>query len=192
MKRILKRIAKEFSQIKDVKLVILYGSLARGEFTSRSDIDLFILTEGTKAQRELQEKVIELESKIGRNIQPTIRTAKGLKRTDVGLLQNIFQEGKTLYLKEPLDIPSTLLLEQKPYLIYTFQINNLSQKDKAKFNRKFYGEIKKGYKYEGLLHKLGGQKLSSGCVIAPFKQKENIEKFFKKFKVKFERLNVWK
>ena len=192
MKRILKRIAKEFSQIKDVKLVILYGSLARGEFTSRSDIDLFILTEGTKIKKELQEKLIQLESKIGRNIQPTIRTIAELKKTDTGLLQNIFQEGKILYLKEPLDISSTLLLKQKPYLIYTFQINNLSQKEKAKFNRNLYGETKKGYKYEGLLHKLGGQKLSSGCVITPFSQKENIEKFFKKFKVKFERLNVWK
>jgi len=192
MKRILKRIAKEFSQIKDVKAVILYGSLARGEFTSRSDIDLFIVTEGTKTQKELQEKVIELESKIGRNIQPTIRTVAELKKTDTGLLQNIFQEGGILYLKEPLDIPSTLLLKQKPYLIYTFQINNLSQKDKAKFNRKLYGEIKKGYEYEGLLRKLGGQKLSSGCVMVPFSQKENVEKFFKKFKVKFEKLNVWK
>jgi len=192
MKRMLKKIAKELSWIKDVKVVILYGSLARGEFTSRSDIDLFILTGDNKTQKEVQDKVIELESEIGRNIQPTIRTVAGLEKTDTGLLQNIFQEGKILYLREPMDIPSTLLLKQKPYLIYTFQINNLSQKHKARFNRQLYEQTKKGYKYKGLLHKFGGQKLSAGCVMVPYSQKGNIEKFFKKFKVKFEQLKVWK
>jgi len=56
MKRILKKIAKKLSKIKDAKSVILYGSLARGEFTSRSDIDLFILTTEDKTQKEIYDK----------------------------------------------------------------------------------------------------------------------------------------
>ena len=192
MKRILKKIAKELSKIEDVKAVILYGSLARGEFTSRSDIDLFILTTDDKTQKEVQDKVIELESEIGRNIQPTIRTIVELQKTDTGLLQNIFQEGKILYLKEPSDIPSAILLQQKPYLIYSFQISSLPQKDKARFNRQLYEQTRKEYKYKGLLQEIGGQKLSAGCVMIPHMQKETIEKFFRKFKVKFEQLKVWK
>lgn len=192
MKRILKKIAKELSGIEDVKAVILYGSLARGEFTSRSDIDLFILTTDDKTQKEVEDKVIELESAIGRNIQPTIRTVAELQKTDTGLLQNIFQEGKVLYLKEPSDIPSAILLQQKPFLIYSFQISSLPQKDKAKFNRQLYEQTRKGYKYKGLLQETGGQKLSAGCIMVPHMQKETIEKFFKKFKVKFEQLKVWK
>ena len=192
MKRILKKIAKELSKIEDVKAVILYGSLARGEFTSRSDIDLFILTTDDKTQKEVQDKVIKLESEIGRNIQPTIRTIVELQKTDTGLLQNIFQEGKILYLKEPSDIPSAILLQQKPYLIYSFQISSLPQKDKARFNRQLYEQTRKEYKYKGLLQEIGGQKLSAGCVMIPHMQKETIEKFFKKFKVKFEQLKVWK
>ena len=192
MKRILKKIAKELSRIEDVKAVILYGSLARGEFTSRSDIDLFILTTDGKTQKEVEDKVIELESEIGKNIQPTIRTIAELQKTDTGLLQNIFQEGKALYLKEPSDIPSAILLQQKPFLIYSFQISSLPQKDKARFNRQLYEQTKKDYKYKGLLWEIGGQKLSAGCVMIPYEQKERIEKFFKKFKVKFEQLKVWK
>jgi len=192
MKRILKKIAKELSKIEDVTAVILYGSLARGEFTSRSDIDLFILTTDDKTQKEVQDKVIELESAIGRNIQPTIRTVTELQKTDTGLLQNIFQEGKILYLKEPSDIPSAILLQQKPYLIYSFQISSLPQKDKARFNRQLYEQTRKEYKYKGLLQEIGGQKLSAGCVMIPHMQKETIEKFFRKFKVKFEQLKVWK
>jgi len=192
MKRMLKKITKELSKIEDIKAVILYGSLARGEFTSRSDVDLFILTTKDKIQKEIHDKVIDLESEIGRNIQPTIRTISELQKTDTGLLQNIFQEGKILYLREPSDIPSAILLQQKPYLIYSFQINSLLQKEKARFNRQLYKQTRKEYKYKGLLQEIGGQKLSAGCVMIPYEQKEKIEKFFKKFKVKFEQLKVWK
>jgi len=192
MKRILKKIAKELSKIEDVKVIILYGSLARGEFTSRSDVDLLILTTEYKTQKEIHDKVIELEPEIGRNIQPTIRTIVELQKTDTGLLQNIFQEGKILYLREPSDIPSAILLQQKPYLIYSFQISSLLQKDKVRFNRQLYEQTRKGYKYKGLLQEIVGQKLSAGCVIIPYVQKQKIEKFFKKFKVKFEQLKVWK
>ncbi len=192
MKRILKKITTDLSEIPDLKLVVLYGSYARGENTSRSDIDLFILTTKIKTQEEIQNKVIGLESEVGRNIQPTIRTISELQKTDSGLLQNIFKEGKVLYLREPAEIPSTLLLQQKPYIIYSFRINKLSQRDKVRFNRSLYEQKRKGYKYKGLLNELGGKKLSSGCVMVPNNQKEKIEKFFKKLNVKFEQLKVWK
>jgi len=192
MKRILKKITTDLSEIPDLKLVVLYGSYARGENTSRSDIDLFILTTKIKTQEEIQNKVIGLESEVGRNIQPTIRTISELQKTDSGLLQNIFKEGKVLYLREPAEIPSTLLLQQKPYIIYSFRISKLSQRDKVRFNRSLYEQKRKGYKYKGLLNELGGKKLSSGCVMVPNNQKEKIEKFFKKLNVKFEQLKVWK
>jgi len=192
MKRILKKITKELSEINDLRAVILYGSFARGENTSRSDIDLFILTTDKKTQKEIQDRVIELESETGRSIQPTIRTIAELQITDTGLLQNIFQEGKILYLKEPAEIPSAVLLQQKPHLIYSFQISSLSQKEKARFNRYLYEQKRKGYKYKGFLQEIGGKRLSAGCVIVPYMQKEKMEKFFKKFKVKFKLLRVWK
>jgi predicted nucleotidyltransferase len=184
MKRILKKITKE--------IILLYGSFAREENTSRSDIDLLILTTKEETQKNVQDKIIELEAEIDRSIQPTIRTFSELKKTDSGLLQNIFIEGKVLYLKEPSDIPSALLLQQKPFMIYTFKLDKLDQKEKAKFNRSLYEQTHKGYKYKGLLDELGGEKLSSGCVLVPVNEKEKIEKFFKKFRVTFEQLKIWK
>jgi len=192
MNRVLKKIVKGLLPIEDIKAVILYGSFARKEATSRSDIDLFILTTEKKTEKEIEDKIIRIESEIGRNIQPTIRTLKELEKTDSGLLQNIFQEGKVLYLKEPTDIPSSMLLEQKPQFIYSFQLSNLNQNEKAKFNNEFYGRKKEKYSYKGFLQEIGGQKLSSGCIMIPYEQRERIEKFFKKFKVKFEQLKVWK
>jgi predicted nucleotidyltransferase len=194
MKRILNKIVKTLSVINDVRAVVLYGSFARGEATSRSDIDLLILITERKTGKEVQDKIIELEQKIGRNMQPTIRTLDELQKTDTGLLQNIFQEGKVLYLSgaADTDIPSAILLQQKPFFIYTFQLNILTQKEKAKFNRQLYEQTRKGYKYKGLLQELGGQKLSAGCVLVPYVERQKIEKFFKQFKVQFSLLKVWK
>ena len=192
MKRLFKKVVEELSTIPDVKVIILYGSYARGEFTSRSDIDLLILVTKEKTQEEIQNKIIKLESELDISIQPNIRTISELQKTDSGLLQNIFNEGKILYLKEPAEIPSALLLKQKPYLIYVFKINNLNQKEKAKFNRQLYEQTRDEYKYEGLLNELGGKKLSAGCVMVPVNKRDKIEKLFKKYNVNYEQLKVWK
>ena len=192
MNRILRKIVKELSANNDVRAIILYGSFARKEATSRSDIDLFIIVTAKKAARALEDTIIGLEPEIGRNIQPTIRTLDQLKKTDSGLLQNIFQEGRILYLKEPTDIPSSMMLEHKPQLIYTFQINNLTQNEKARFNNEFYGRAKGKYRYQGLLGEINGQKLSSGCVLLPHSGKQVIERFLKKFKIRHNQLKVWK
>lgn len=192
MNRVLNKITKVLSSLEDVKAVILYGSFARGESTSRSDIDLLILIAEKKTRKDIQNKIINLEHETGRNIQPLIRTLKEFQKTDTGLLQNIFQEGKALYLKSAADIPSAILLQQKPHLIYTFQMSNLAQKEKARFNRHIYEQTKENYKYKGLLREIGGQKLSAGCILVPHAERRKVEKFFKKFKVRFSQLKIWK
>ena len=85
-----------------------------------------------------------------------------------------------------------MLLEQKPQLIYSFQLSNLNQNDKARFNNEFYGRKKGKYSYKGLLNAIGGQKLSAGCVFVQHSEKQKAGKFFNKFKVKYEQLKVWK
>lgn len=194
LKRILKKIVKELSAIDDVKLVILYGSFARGDYGPKSDIDLFILItkEDAILINDIQNKIINLEEKIGRSIQPVIRTEKELKKTDTGLIQNILQEGKLLYLKEPFEISAADITKQKPYVIYTFRLNSLDQKTKAKFNRELYTRTKEKRIYQGLLQKIDGERLSPGCIIVPFDKRNIVEKFFKKYKIKYETRNVWK
>ncbi len=78
MNRMFRKIVKTLSEIDDVRAIILYGSFARNEGTSRSDIDLLILTSEKKTFKEVQDSVISIETEIWRNIQPTIRTLKEL------------------------------------------------------------------------------------------------------------------
>jgi len=191
IKQVLKTIANVLSLIKEIKVIILYGSLSRGEFTSRSDIDLFIIT-SKDVKNRIEEKIIKLENQLHVTIQPTIRTKEQLKTTDSGLLQNIFQEGKILFLREYFDFPVSFMLEQKPFIVYKFDISNLKQNEKAQFNRTLYGYRDKKYIYKGLIHKSGGSKLSSGAIIVPFNNKKIITDFFKKIKIKYEEIKVWK
>ena len=182
----------KLSVISDIKLIILYGSFARGDYGPKSDIDLLIITTKPKSLNEIQNKIIGIEEKIGKSIQPIIRTEKELKKTDIGLLQKLLQEGKLLYLKEPFEISASEITKQKPYVIYIFQLNSLNQKTKAKFNRELYTRTKKKHVYEGLLQKIGGQRFSPGCIIIPFDKKNIVEKFFRRYKIKYEAKNVWK
>jgi predicted nucleotidyltransferase len=191
LQKIFKEISSELSLISEVKIVVLYGSYARGDFGPKSDVDLFILISKSDAVEKIHNAIIKIEEKIGKNIQPTIRTGEEFRKTDSGLLQNLLQEGKILFLRGFYEISAVTLLKQKPFIIFSFRINSLSQKSKAKFNREFYSRTKNKYEYKGLLQKLGGEKLASGCIMIPFKAKNGMEKFFNKYKIRYEKKNIW-
>ena len=82
----LKKIVKELSTINDIKLIILYGSFARGDYGPKSDLDLFILTTRQETMNSIQDKIIDIEEKIGKSIQPTVRTYYTCPLTHVFLL----------------------------------------------------------------------------------------------------------
>jgi predicted nucleotidyltransferase len=191
LKKILKEITRDLSAISRIKLVIMYGSYARGDFGPKSDIDLLILVSKNDVLENIQNAIIRIEEKIGKSIQPTIRTEEEFKKTDSGLLQNLLREGKILFLRDFYEISAVELLKQRPFIIYSFRISSLSQRKKAKFNREFYSRTKKKYAYQGLLQKLAGEKLASGCVMIPFSKRNLLEKFFKRYKIEHESRNIW-
>ena len=176
--------------VKDLKAIILHGSFARGDYGPRSDIDLVLITRTKEALEEIQNAIVSLD--VGRSIQPIVRTEKEIAETDSGLLQNLFLEGKILFLREPLDFDVASLLRLKPFLIYTFDLASLDQKTKAKFNRTLYARSRDNYEYPGLLSTLKGEKLASGCITVPVSERKVVEKFFRSFKVTWNAVRVWK
>jgi hypothetical protein len=112
--------------------------------------------------------------------------AKRRRELPLSAIQKLIDE------KEPLELPVGSLLNLRPFVIYSIKLNNLEQKEKAKFNRHLYERKSQKYKYTGLLHRLNGKKLASGCVIVPNSQKEKIERYFKKYNASFDQIKVWK
>jgi predicted nucleotidyltransferase len=66
------------SFVKEIELAFVYGSVARGEETASSDIDLMVVSE-LIAYSELMVELANAEKSLGRTINPTIYTMKQLK-----------------------------------------------------------------------------------------------------------------
>jgi predicted nucleotidyltransferase len=189
-KRNLKKLVKCLVPIDGVKAVILYGSFARGDFGPRSDLDLFIITDRAGTRNAVFRALAGLE--LDRRIQPTVRSEAELRKTDSGLLQNIFDEGKLVYLREPMDIRVSVLLGLSAFSIFTFELTRLDQKTKVKFNREMYESGRGSYRYGGVLGKIGGERLSRGCAIVPVRARASLMRFFKKYRVRFQETKVWR
>ncbi len=94
-------LAKDFAEkIKsdDVKLIILYGSVARGQDTPESDIDILIVSDNVG---ELRSKVNELAVDVildsGEIISPHLMSEDHFNKTkDFMFLSNVLKEGVVL------------------------------------------------------------------------------------------------
>jgi predicted nucleotidyltransferase len=181
----LKKIIEALGRIQSVKLVVLYGSYARKVQSAKSDIDLLIV-----ADRKDHDKIEDILAASELNIQPIIKTAEEFKTLDSGLLSNILRDGKILYFKD-FEIPVPKMLIRKPWIVYTFELKNLNQCQKRRFNFALYGEKKKKYKYSGVLGETKGIKIGSGCILVPQEGSKKIEKLFSSHNIKFTTVKTW-
>ena len=65
--------------VSDVDVAFIYGSIAKGEETENSDIDLLIVTESL-AYADLMSVLTDAETHLGRPINPSIYTAQQIKK----------------------------------------------------------------------------------------------------------------
>jgi len=188
-RRLLNRIARAIGAVPGVLAVVLYGSFARGDYGPKSDVDLLILVRSSAQARQVTEQLAEQE--FVRQLQPAVRTASQLKKTDPGLLGNVFRDGKVLLLKEPLGLPAASLLNLKPFALFSFSMKGLTQPQKARFNRLLYPHRTGSHSYPGLLADLGGFRVSSGCFLLPQRSCRKMEGILDRHRVSFESRPVW-
>ncbi len=96
-------IAGEFSEgleKKHIRNIILFGSVARGDFTERSDIDVLVVYSRTKPEDAVLDIVGTLTDKYDVTIVPVYLSVtevrNRMKRTDQFIL-NVLEEGMVLY-----------------------------------------------------------------------------------------------
>lgn len=97
------RIAREFAEGLEkthVKNIILFGSVARGDFSEKSDIDILLVYSRTKPEGHVMEEVRTLLDKYDVEIVPTFLSVtevrERLKKSD-SFIMDILEEGKVLY-----------------------------------------------------------------------------------------------
>lgn len=85
---------------KGILAVGLFGSLARGDFDERSDIDIFIITEKEiplREQDELYYAFSELIPKFGRDITVLVYDMDGLKKVPTWQTLNLVKDACFVY-----------------------------------------------------------------------------------------------
>jgi len=85
---------------KEVLAVGLFGSLTRGDFNERSDIDIFVTTErelSLREQDELYYAFSELTSRFGRDVTVLVYDIDGLKRIPTWQTLNLVKDACFVY-----------------------------------------------------------------------------------------------
>ncbi len=177
-----------------INKIILFGSVARGDFTEESDIDLFVDAE-EKYESEIKKVLILFRaSQVEKNWR-----LKGLKNElslKIGKLENwslhreVVSSGILCYGKYQ-ELPKNLGY----YILIQLDISKLKATAQVSVWRKLYGYSqkvgKKSYVSAGLVESLGGKKLGKAIFIVPMEHKTKIIGFLKQKKVNYQINEVW-
>lgn len=185
---------KQASDLEEVISVTLFGSVAKGEATSMSDIDFLIVVSNIKIEKDITKIANEISDKYNKKFQAIVKTKK-LESLDSSMIEEISKDGILLY-GLPIKVKQKDL-ELEPYLLAIYSLADLPQSEKMKFKRAIFGsesvfKAKKEYRtvQEGLLKMCNGSRLGRGAIIFPSKHKEIIKQL-EYFKVKFKIFTVY-
>lgn len=192
---VLKKFAREVSALPGLLSVVLYGSVARGEYDARSDVDLLLIFENEGSRERAERKVSEIVVKLGHRLEPQCYSLDGLKRADKSFLREVFREGVQLY--GIVKVPSApTLLGLRPARLVEISVDELPNVKKVKFSQALYGRTskvgKRCYAYHGLLRGLGGRQLGRGVVEVPEDVWPELKSFLDGWRVRYKSDKVWR
>ncbi len=174
--------------------VVLFGSLARGDYDKGSDIDLLLVydEENPKRHMDLVAKMIS-DFKPHREIRPVF---SNLKDVDAALIKEVMKEGIVLFGKIVLGPEGVAL---RSYKIITYDLSKVSSTIRARVARRIYGyesekkigENIKKYRYEGLKERKDCYVLGRGVVALPLKDAEGFKEFLERSGVAFREYDAW-
>ena len=184
-----------------IQNILLFGSIARGKFDKKSDIDIFFDIKN-ESYKELLEKTLKNSLKSFE-----LRASKtwGLKGVDfpINCIAGDLDAQQWKSLREDIVSNGISLLgkfELMPekvshYALFYFSLEKLKRKDKMKFLRKLFGyknvKMKKTYLHKGRLERIGGIKIGPNNILIPLAEVESIKDIFKSFSITPKIIEVW-
>src|SRR3989344_386412 len=197
----LSMVFEEKELIEKINEISLFGSIAKGTYDKKSDIDLFFNVKDKEQTKKIEEelrnilKSFEIKAdrtwKLKKIYSPINFIVGSLEdKTWENLKDEIISSGIILYGKYK-EMPS----KTEHYFLVYYSLNNLERKNKMKFIRDVFGyTLKKGkikYVQEGLLKKIKALKLASNAILIPSIEILKIKNLFKKHKVSYKILETW-
>jgi len=195
---IIEEIKKYFGNKRFIDSIILFGSVARGEATSGSDIDLLIvMSQKNKiAESYISDTILQIEKKYAVNIQYII-TDKKFDKVNKQFLDTILREGVVIHGKIP--AVSIQKLDLEPYSLIKYDLSQLAHSEKMKLKRIILGkETKKRYKgkvyiskKKGYLEEYGGIKTGIASILIPEKYAKKIARELRNRGAKVRIIPAW-
>ena len=181
------RVANEIRCIEGVEAVVLFGSYARGDSTEGSDIDLLALFKREVDVRKKSTEVYGITAGSALFFQVTCMTLEELQSST--LLESVLRDGRILFSSQ--EARKSLTPVYKSYALVTYSTANLNAKQRVVFSQKLEGRRQKKYRYEGLIHKLGGYKVGKGVLMVPSANLKALTERFGRTKINYSVRYVW-
>ena len=184
-----------------IKKIVLFGSIARGDFNKQSDVDLFIDIKDMSKEK----LTYKLTQKELNKFQLKIRKTWVLRKIElpIKIIVGSFEQDRWKELKEDIIGYSKILyggFEESPsnlqYSFFiTYDTSKILQAEKMAFLRACYGytsiKNKKRYTCIGLLEKLGGKKISPQTILISKEVLYEIKSLLKKYQIPYTIKEIW-
>ena len=184
----LDKLVRLISSFEEVIAIILFGSIARGDYDEYSDYDILVIFKDKKSMWRRWDDLFKSVGKLGLLIHLIPKSYEEFLNSEPTFLDEIYKHGILLYMKYPFIIrlrPPHLKHEK----LITYDLSGLEQKDKVKLLYMLYG--KKGLRKRGILSRLGGDKICDGCIIVPAENSAPLLRILREYRVKIRVLDVY-
>jgi predicted nucleotidyltransferase len=181
------RVINKIKEIQGTVSIVLFGSLSRGEYDEGSDIDLLIVFKNKKDLDKGLKEIYKTTAKSDLFFQVTGLTLEELQKSP--LLETALREGKIYYIRQ--DAEKLLTPTRKPYALVTYTTANLNAKERVIFTQDLEGRRKGKYRYDGLIHKIGGYKVGRGVVMVPLVNLKTLTEQLEKKEIDYVIRYVW-
>jgi len=189
-------LIKDLELCRTIKRVLVFGSVARGDFDDESDIDVFVHVDGTYDEKGIRDRLhlfemtLEARRYTLEGLVNPISLHIGNLNEQEGLRSTIAASSVTLY--GPSDIsPSNL----RPYALFELDMSDKDRAKKVRMWRTLYGyEQKVGdktYRSPGLVNKAGGMKIGRGVFMVPANAMKELTDLLNREVVAYSVREIW-
>lgn len=177
-----------------INKIILFGSVARGDFSNESDIDLFIDI-SDKFEKDIEKVLIAFKHSKANEVW----NLKGMKHEislKIGnldkwaLKREVISSGILLYGKYN-ELPKNIGY----YLLIKMELKKMKFSEQMKLWRRLYGYKQKignkMYEGKGLVEELGGKKIGKAVIAIPMEKRKEILDLLNKGKIRHNVSEIW-
>lgn len=196
----------EANRIPNLKYIILFGSIPKGELSKKSDIDLLMIfnTDHNPEVGKEMDTCLEISSQISQKYNLSYSFSFVMKNLndpndiDPDFLWNISKEGRIIWGKPDIELLKEPGKYLEPKSLITYSTKGLTSKEKSAIQRGLWGyrfshKVKnKLYqsKKKGLIDKKE-YKIGDGVLLLPSKIEEKIVDILKGNNATYKSIKVW-